>query len=116
MENQKNRDSSREKGDSKGYTPQNNSNENVKNESQEPAQNLKWDQAQRRQQAGPRSYNESIESQNISNQNTNAEKEQIENDQSDDPNDPKDIGDQISERQQTIDEKDTHGNKRRDRD
>lgn len=109
MENQRDK----EKGDSKGYTPESAKTEGEKNESQEPTQNLKWDQAQRRQQAGPRSYNESIESQNIANQNTDAKNEQIDNDESEDPNDPKDIGDQISERQQTIDEKNPPGDKGR---
>ena len=99
MENQENK----EKGN-KGYTPESDHNSD-KNESQEPTQNLKWDQAQRRQQAGPRSYNESLDSENKSNQNTTADKEQIDEDW-DNPNDPKKIGDQISERQQTIDEKD----------
>lgn len=98
MENQK------KENTDKGYTP-GSDNESGKNESQEPTQNLKWDQAQRRQQAGPRSYNESVESQNKSNQNTDADNEQIDEDW-DNPNDPKKIGDQISERQQTIDEKD----------
>ncbi len=113
MENQKGRN--REKEDTKGYTPESGNNERAKNESQEPIQNLKWDQAQRRQQAGPRSYNESLESQNISNQNTEANEEQISKKEEDDnPNDPKDIGDQISDRQQTIDEKDTPGIKDRD--
>ncbi|HSP40098.1 MAG TPA: hypothetical protein VLN46_01610 [Gillisia sp.] len=107
-------ESQRDKGkdDTKGYTPEAGDKDNVKNESQEPTQNLKWDQAQRRQQAGPRSYNESIESQNIANQNTDAENEQIDNDDSDNPNDPKEIGDQISERQQKIDEKDTPGDRK----
>lgn len=107
MENQREKD----KGENKGYTPEKDNQGSTKNESQEPTQNLKWDQAQRRQQAGPRSYNESLETQNISNQNTEAGKEQIDNEESDDPNDPKDIGDQISERQQNIDEKDARGNK-----
>lgn len=99
MENQK-----KEKNTDKGYTPGSDK-DTGKNESQEPNQNLKWDQAQRRQQAGPRSYNESVESQNKSNQNTTADNEQIDEDW-DNPNDPKKIGDQISERQQTMDEKD----------
>ena len=101
-----------EKGGTKGYTPESGNDNSVKNESLEPTQNLKWDQAQRRQQAGPRSYNESIESQNIANQNTSAENEQIDNEESDDPNNPKDIGDQISERQQKIDEKDSPGDRK----
>lgn len=102
MENQRDK----EKNDKKGYTPENDRRDNRPGEIQEPTQNLKWDQAQRRQQAGPRSYNESTESQNISNQNTEAHKEQLDTDESNDPNDPKLIGDQISERQQTIDEDD----------
>lgn len=87
----------------KGYTPESENNQK-NNESQEPTQNLKWDQAQRRQQAGPRSYNESVDSENKFNQNTEADNEQIDEDW-DNPNDPKKIGDQISERQQTVDEK-----------
>jgi len=107
MENQGRKDRDQEKG----YTPVPEAKENSNNESQEPAQNLKWDQAQRRQQAGPRSYNESIESENIANQNTSAHKEQVNEEENDDPNDPKDIGDQISERQQKIDEKNDPGSK-----
>ena len=99
MENQDNKENT-----DKGYTPESDNNQR-NNESQEPIQNLKWDQAQRRQQAGPRSYNESVDSQNKSNQNTEADNELIDDDW-DNPNDPKKIGDQISERQQTIDEKD----------
>lgn|SRR5688572_9223127 len=108
MENQKNKDN-----ENKSYTPEQ-ENDVKKNESQEPAQNLKWDQAQRRQQAGPRSYNESVDTQNKSNQNTEADNEQIEEDW-DNPNDPKKIGDQISERQQTIDEKDAPRDQERKR-
>ncbi len=91
--------------ENKGYTPEEGNKNSENNESREPSRNLKWDQAQRRQQAGPRSYNESIETQNISNQNTEADKEQIDTQEKNDPNNPHDIGDQISERQQTIDEK-----------
>jgi len=108
MENQKNKDN-----ENKSYTPEQET-DVKKNESQEPAQNLKWDQAQRRQQAGPRSYNESVDTQNKSNQNTEADNEQIEEDW-DNPNDPKKIGDQISERQQTIDEKDAPRDQERKR-
>lgn len=105
--------SDKENDDLKGYTPDANNEDNGNNESQEPTQNLKWDQAQRRQQAGPRSYNESTESQNISNQNTEADNEQIGDEDNDNPNDPKDIGDQISERQQKIDEKNPPGGDRK---
>lgn len=107
MENTNNREE-----EEKGYTPEAGDRINEKkNESQEPAQNLKWDQAQRRHQAGPRSYNESLESENISNQNTDADREQITEIDKDDPNDPKKIGDQISERQQRVDKNEAPGNK-----
>ncbi len=104
--------SDKENDDSKGYTPDADNEDGGNNESQEPTQNLKWDQAQRRQQAGPRSYNESTESQNIANQNTDADNEQIGDEDNDDPNDPKDIGDQISERQQNIVEKNSSGDRK----
>lgn len=71
-------------------------------ENERPA-NPNWDQAQRRQQASPRSYNESLETQNLENQNTEFAREQ--KDREEKENDPKKIGDQISERQQSIDPK-----------
>lgn len=107
MENQGNKDKK-----DKGYSPEPGNKEEGKNESNEPAQNPKWDQAQRRHQAGPRSYNESLESENISNQNTDADKEQITDIEGDNPNDPKKIGDQISERQQRVDKNESPGNKK----
>lgn len=112
MDNQRERDKGT--GKDKGYTPDSNNEENKNQEAGDQKQNPKWDQAQRRQQAGPRSYTESTDSENISNQNTEAASEQIEN-KADDPNDPKKIGDQISERQQTMDEKKSPRNQERDR-
>ncbi len=109
MENQRDKES----GNNKGYTPDS-AHKDSNAGSENKGQNLKWDQAQRRQQAGPRSYNESVDSENIKNQNTEAGKEQIEN-KPDDPNDPKMIGDQISERQQKIDEGNEPREKKEDR-
>lgn len=109
MENQEKNNRDKEANQGKGYTPGKNNDEGGREEKSDSPQNLKWDQAQRRQQAGPRSYNESVESQNLSNQNTEADNEQVADDNRVNPNDPKKIGDQISERQQTIDEKDRPG-------
>ncbi len=92
------------------------SKENVeKEQDQNNAQdkNVKWDQAQRRQQASPRGYGENVDSQNTGKQNTLADEEQIDQQaHSENPNDPKKMGDQISQRQQTIDEGDAPENKK----
>jgi len=79
-----------------------------------PEKNVKWDQAQRRQQASPRGYNENLDSENPENQNTQSNEEQVDQPgRKEDPNDPKKIGDQISQRQQTIDEGDAPQNKKK---
>lgn len=115
-ENQRGGDRDKEQVKDQGYTPGNNDKKESREGNSDSSQNLKWDQAQRRQQAGPRSYNESTDSENVANQNTEAASEQID-DNPENPNDPKKIGDQISERQQTMDEKypprDQDGNRRK---
>lgn len=85
-------------------------------------ENKNWDMAQRRQQAGPRSYNESTDSENIQNQNTEAHKEQVNNDEKVNDEEKEKgfqgygkVGDKASERQQTIDEKDPQKDKKENR-
>lgn len=90
-------------------------------ENKDKDQNKNFDLAQRRQQASPRSYNESLDSENIENQNTEAHREQTDRpvgtenreDQDKDEKSGKKMGDKLSERQQTIDEKDKQRDKGR---
>lgn len=88
--------------------------EKAKEETNE--KNKNFDQVQRRKQASPRSYNESLESENIENQNTEAHREQSDRAVGTEPikNEKKGekIGYDISERQQTFDEDDEQKNKK----
>lgn len=93
--------------------------EKAMDEKEDKEKNKNWDQVQRRSQAAPRSYNESLESENIENQNTLADKEQIDNADEESVNrtdegfeSGRKIGDKISERQQTMDENKSPGEKK----
>lgn len=89
-------------------------------EGQPRDQNPNWDQAQRRQQASPRSYTTNVDAENVENQNSQAHKEQIEHREEENHNPPENenekggklLGDKISKRQQTIDEKDPPGDRK----
>ncbi|CAN5371789.1 hypothetical protein BH23BAC2_BH23BAC2_26490 [soil metagenome] len=100
-----------------GYTPEE-AGLDKQNETNDPVKNLKWDQAQRRQQAGPRSYNKSLDKENIENQNTLADQEQTNRPDGAEPKDQdnkKDqgnhlVGDKATERQQTRDDENEERN------
>lgn len=86
-------------------------------EEKQKIQNKNWDMVQRREQAGPRSYNESTDTENIENQNTEAHREQIAGNEEKDEKEEgfqgygKRVGDKASERQQNIDQ----GNPQKDK-
>ncbi len=82
--------------------------ENLKDEDNHSESNANFDIAQRRHQAKPRSYTSSVDSENIENQNTEADKEQTDRAEGEfgyDSVDGKKLGDKVSERQQAMDQK-----------
>ena len=80
--------------------------------------NKNWDQVQRRQQAGPRSYNTGLDEENKENQNTLADQEQNHRPEGEMPDDNEKeksqggqlVGDRATERQQNRDDEDEEPN------
>jgi hypothetical protein len=119
MENDKQRNNDRNDRNSEDQNMKNNSQSPTGEDKEQKELNRNWDLAQRRQQASPRSYNENTDSENIENQNTLAEEEQVDEETHNDRNAESDkkgkkVGDKISERQQSIDEKDASKDRRVD--
>lgn len=119
MESDKQRNNDRNERNSKKQNMKKNSQSPAGEDKEQKELNRNWDLAQRRQQASPRSYSENTDSENIENQNTLAKEEQVDEEthndrKADGDKKGKNIGDKISERQQSIDEKDAPKDRRND--